>query len=298
MTQVGSLAGFVVTYNRPEILAATLDKIFEQTFPPAKIWIIDNSENELTERYIKSLNNLKLIYHKVGYNAGPAYAINLGFSLVANAGFQWCFWGDDNDPPPSRDCFEIQFDTLRRNESLSTIGMLGIVGHRFNSKNGLLDRVTNEELEDSEAIVVHSIAGGQSKIVNTVLWEKGVRISDKLFYGFEELDFDIQAKNLGYLGLVPTSLYKTQRFRSNTQEEVSVRLLAKDVLWRQYYSTRNLLFIYQKHNLNFAILFLLTRKLLKFPFEFRKGWGFGITSAKYNFLGIWHWIINKYGKQV
>ena len=55
-------AGFIMTYERAELLKASIDKIFLQTVYPEKLLIIDNSLTYTTEDLIKSINNPKIIY--------------------------------------------------------------------------------------------------------------------------------------------------------------------------------------------------------------------------------------------
>ncbi len=291
-------AGFIITYNRPEQLASTISKILDQTFAPEKLWIIDNSDNDATESLVRKLDDSRLKYFRVGYNAGPAMAVNIALKQIPSGKYDWIFWGDDDDPPPAQDTFQKQFEALRSLPELTAVGQLGIVGHRLNLKTGIIDQVKNNELEGEGVVLVDNIAGGQSKIIRGSLFEEGVRISSELFYGFEELDFDIQVKKLGYRSIVPKELYRRQRYHPLREEIIREKLLSKETIWRQYYSTRNLLFIYQKHRLYTALVYLLARKFIKLPLEFRKGWDVGLTSAKYNLLGVAHWILGLYGKRV
>lgn len=291
-------AGFIITYNRPEVLMNTILKVFDQTFPPVKLWIVDNSEEKITEELIQSFSDPRLCYIGIGYNSGPAHAINVGLELVASGGYEWCYWGDDDDPPPSNETFEKLFESLQTLPQKEQIGQMGIVGHRLNFKTGIIDQIKNKELEGDGIVYVDNIAGGQSKIVRADLWDQGVRISPDLFYGFEELDFDIQVKKLGFKSFVPKELYRRQRYHPQREAIMQERLLGENTLWRQYYSTRNLCGIYQKHQMYFAIFYLFLRKSFKLVWDFRKGLSYGVTSAKYNLLGIWHWMIGRYGKTI
>lgn len=71
-------AGFIITYNRPKVLHETILKIFSQSYPPGKIWIIDNSEDFNTQALIDQINDDRLIYYRVGFNSGPAGAAEIG----------------------------------------------------------------------------------------------------------------------------------------------------------------------------------------------------------------------------
>ena len=64
--------GFIITYNRPELLIQTINSVFQQTFPPELLWIIDNSDNVDTEFRFKNFEDKRVRYFRMGYNAGPA----------------------------------------------------------------------------------------------------------------------------------------------------------------------------------------------------------------------------------
>src|SRR5687768_7215833 len=92
-------AGFIMTYERSDLLLSTIKTIFDQTISPKKLLIIDNSKSDKTEILIKQLNDPRVFYHKQGYNSGPAGAARTGLQILAAEGYDWIYWGDDDDPP-------------------------------------------------------------------------------------------------------------------------------------------------------------------------------------------------------
>ena len=64
------LGGFIITYNRPEILGDTITKVFAQSFPPEILWIVDNSEGLETYHLISSLEDSRIGIHRMGHTAG------------------------------------------------------------------------------------------------------------------------------------------------------------------------------------------------------------------------------------
>src|SRR3989337_1984763 len=117
-------AGFIMTYERPEILASTIAKVFAQSKAPQKLVIVDNSESEKTKILIESIDDPRLEYVAVGYNAGPAGAAKVGLQLLASEGYEWIYWGDDNDPPNGRDTLK---DELNLAEQTTNVGIIGEV---------------------------------------------------------------------------------------------------------------------------------------------------------------------------
>src|SRR4051812_36342830 len=98
-------AAFIVTYNRAEILMDTIQKIMSQTLTPEKLLVVDNGATDETKEKLNELYP-EAVHIKMGYNAGPAGGVNVGLETLAKEGYQWIFWGDDNDPPPTTDTFE------------------------------------------------------------------------------------------------------------------------------------------------------------------------------------------------
>lgn len=155
---------FIMTYERHHVLEDTISKIFQQSFPPEKILIVDNSESNLTEALIKRLSNPRLEYIRVGENIGPSGASKIGLQRLTAEGFEWIYWGDDDDPPLFIDTFE-KLVSLISNFKKGTIGILGAVGHYFNPLSGEIRRASDNELEATEFIQVDSIAGNQSMLM-------------------------------------------------------------------------------------------------------------------------------------
>ena len=272
-------AGFVITYQRPTILHETIQKLFSQSCPPEKLWIIDNSEDLLTQKLIKSLNDERLVYHRVGYNAGPAGGAGIGLTLVSNAGYDWILWGDDDDPPPFPETFEKQFLAIK-DSKIQNIGQVGIVGQRFNYHLGKIDRITDFELQNSNLLQVDTISGGQCKIVSRIVIEAGVLPNHNLFYGFEELDFDLKLKRKGFKSIVEGGFFLSLRKRYNRIDFNRPIYIKKSSagLKRQYYSTRNLIYILKSNRLISALLYQIFKNCLKSLIGFKYGFSYGIEN--------------------
>ncbi|MBN7817515.1 glycosyltransferase [Algoriphagus sp. YJ13C] len=287
-------AGFVITYQRPNILHETIQKLFSQSCPPEKLWIIDNSEDMFTQNLIKNLEDERLIYHRVGFNSGPAGAARIGLELVSNAGYDWILWGDDDDPPPVPETFEKQFLAIK-DSKIHNIGQLGIVGQRFNCHLGKIIRITDYELQNSDLLQVDTISGGQCKIVNRTVIEAGVLPNHNLFYGFEELDFDLKLKKKGFKSIVESGFFLSLRKRYNRIDFNRPIYLKKSSagLKRQYYSTRNLIYILKSNRFIFALLYQIFKNCLKSLIGFKYGFNYGKENFQNIVKGVVHGISGK-----
>lgn len=267
-------AAFIVTYNRPDILMDTIEKCLNQTRPPEKLLIVDNNDNDDTK------NNLAQLYPdaahlKVGHNSGFAGGGKLGLEALAKEGYEWILWADDNDPPYTEDTFEKLLQLAERYGP--ACGQVGVVGHKLNRRTGLLIRTTNEELEKSEYLEVDTIGGGMIKIIRGASVLKGIVPEPKLFFGFEDLDHDLSQQRAGYKIVVHSRLFLDLRKKWNRMNVKHTRIKKKDegVLWRDYYSIRNSLFVMVKNRYYtafFSILFVsIGKSLLNYKHGFRYG---------------------------
>jgi GT2 family glycosyltransferase len=201
-------AAFIVTFNRPDVLMDTIQKILDQTRPPEKLLIVDNNDNDETKNKLAQLYP-QVAHIKVGHNSGFAGGGKVGLEALAKEGYEWILWADDNDPPYTEDTLE---KLLQLAESYNgNCGQVGVVGHKINKRTGLVRRTTNEELEKGEYLEVDTIGGGMIKVIKGESVLKGIVPEAKLFFGFEDLDHDLSQKKAGYKILVHSGLFRSAK---------------------------------------------------------------------------------------
>ena len=293
----GKFAAFVITYKRSDILADTINKIFQQTLPPEKVLVIDNGDDEETMLKLTD-SHPNVVYHRMGYNSGPAGGAKAGLDILAKEGYKWIYWGDDNDPPPTDDCFEKLIELAESYNG--NCGQVGIVGHRFNRFTGVFSRTSNKELKKSEFIHVDSIGGNQCKIINGLAVDKGIFPDDRLFFGFEDLDFDLTLKRAGYDILVHSELFLTSRkmYGRMHVRRIIGRKKKSTSLWRDYYSIRNMPYIMLKNGYYFAFVSSIIIAILKTFISFRHGFGYGIKVTGYNLRALRDFVLSRYNQTV
>lgn len=287
-------AAFIVTYQRPIVLKETIGLIVAQTMPPQKILIIDNDPEQSARSVAQECG---CSYEPMGFNAGPSGAAKKGLQQLAQEGYEWILWGDDNDPPRYPDTFEQLFEIPSLYKGEERIGQIGMVGQTFSAATGTLRRFSDEELSSSILHRVDTIAGGQGKIVHASVVLDQILPDPDLFFGFEELAFDLKLKKAGYLSFVRGDYFMRLRKKYDRLnfKKPSLRKINTQALWRTYYSTRNLLFILWKQQLYLAWLLTLLRLLLRIPFAYRYGIRYGNRNARFTVLGMGDWIRGRYG---
>ncbi|WP_111672198.1 glycosyltransferase [Algoriphagus litoralis] len=289
------LGAFVITYNRPDILLATLKAIFSQTYPPDFLWVIDNSDNLETDNAIAGLLDSRIRYHRIGYNAGPAGAAAKGLELCLEKGAEWIYWGDDNDPPFRSDCFERLLAIRNANPFC---GVLGTVGHFFDRKKGVIKRIQTRLLEKKEWVEVDSIAGGMCMLVSAEVVKAGVFPDKDLFFGFEELDFCLKVSRKGFALVVDSGLFLEARKETGRLDFDRPAYQQKKNLAREYYSLRNLLYISDSLTLKTMKKRLIGKWFAKAFYGYRYGLGYGWKNMRMISLAFWHYINGVKGKTI
>ncbi len=289
------LGGFIITYNRPKILLETIRKLFDQSFPPELLWIVDNSENLETDHAIAGLLDPRIKYYRMGYNAGPAGAAKKGLELCGAEDLDWIYWGDDNDPPFFEDTFE---KLLSIQDANPYCGIIGSVGHFFDRKKGVIKRIQSRLLEKKDCLEVDVVAGGMSMLVNKSVIKSGIFPDEDLFFGFEELDFCLKVSRRGFSILVHCGVFLELRKLHKRTDFERPLYKKKTNPSREYYSLRNLLMISDKLTLNAMKSRLIKKWLAKAVYGFRYGIGYGVQNARMIFLAFYHYHKGIKGKTI
>ena len=99
------IAAIVVTYNRLNMLKENIDSLKKQTEQNFDILLIDNNSTDGTKKYIKELNDEKIIYINTGKNIGGAGGFYTGVKEAIKRGYEYA-WLMDDDTIPYEDALE------------------------------------------------------------------------------------------------------------------------------------------------------------------------------------------------
>ncbi|MEB2782431.1 glycosyltransferase [Algoriphagus sp. C2-6-M1] len=288
-------SAFLITYERTIYINDTISSILSQSLVPIKILVLDNSFSKGIMNAL--LEPSKIDYCRIGKNLGPAGAAKIGLEKLTDEGFDWIYWGDDDDPPSDPKTFERLLEIASQNP---TAGIIGKVGGRFIPSRARTRVFSNNELKPiTEADYV---TGGKQMIVSARLVKAGVLPNPELFFGFEELDFCLRAKDAGFSVLIDgAGILQARNQRGNTNPDYRWKGKSygrTDQLNRQYYSLRNLLFILSSRREWIGYVFLLTKTLLKMLVSFRYGFQYGSKFSKSQFLALSHERSGRMGQYV
>ena len=278
MSDSARMYGVLVTFDRPLILANTLDRLTAQTRQLDGLMVVDNgadgSAESTTKVHAPPVPDLR--YVRTPANIGPAGGFALGMREILDMADDddWIFLLDDDDPPFFDDAIEraSKFAVEQARHDSRTAGV-GISGGRFDPRRGRVVRVGDDEI--SGVVVIDHIAGGGLPAYRVgPLRQVGV-MRPELFFGFEELDLGLRLTRAGFKIYADGEAWKERKAMKRQTgllppEEVSARRADSigwrtgTPSWRRYYSLRNLIQILREsgHGLSAARV-SVARGLLK-----------------------------------
>lgn len=239
-----TFGAFIITFNRPVILQRTIKAILGQTRAPDWLLVVDNGDPAQTQEVLRSFPDANISYHSMGGNTGPAGATAYGLRRLAEEGYDWIYWVDDDDPPRTPDTLERLLGLAARMPG-AKIGAVGGVGCRFDWRNGEMQRLSDHDL--SGVIDVDIIAGGQQLILHREAVE-AVGVADpRLFFGLYEPEYCLRIRRSGFRLLVDGDYMRERRIEFKRMERRNSRAWVPPQsprdLWQRYYRTRNYIFM-------------------------------------------------------
>lgn len=266
----------LVTFRRPEAIATMLARLADQERGLDTLVVVDNDPAESARTAVERAAatwaaasaghaSPAVRYVAAGANIGPAGGIARGMRTVLEhaADADWVVSLDDDDPPPWPDVLARLVELggrLRATEP--RVGAVGMVGGRFSLAQARSVRVPDDELDG--AVPVDWIAGNQFPVYSvTALRAVGV-FDERLFFGFEELDYGLRLVAAGWTIHVDGDLWRRARTaagRLDLDPQPSRGLDQPG--WRRYYSLRNMLYILRKQGAGGGAVRLAARSLAK-----------------------------------
>ena len=283
---MSGLGAFVITYDRPRVLAQTLSRLLGQTRAPDRIVVVNNGAREAVESLVAELP--ATVEHGVtGRNRGPAGAASMGGRRLLELGVEWICWGDEDDPP----YHATDLEALMRlaHTSASDVGGVGAVGSRFDWRRGELERLRDDALHG--VVEVDLIAGNSQFIERAEAARQAGPPDSRLFFGGYEVEQCLRIRRAGYRLLVDGDLMRRYREAAGrlrlAQQRQLVSQYPVELLWRRYYRSRNYVFMMSRR---FGRSDLALRESLKAVARcvasFRRGTRYGAVFTRAQLLGI------------
>lgn len=292
---------FVMTFRRPEHLRRTLHTLLAQTRPPDMILVVDNAGDAQTCAVTQDFPANRVSYAPQADNRGPAGGAAYGLQTLGAVGYDWIYWGDDDDPPLTEDTLARLTAIAEHAADTPEVAVVSAVGHLFDWQRGVIVRRDDAALMGILDIDV--FAGGTHPIVrgDTV---RTVGVPDPaLFFGFEEAEYSLRLRRQGYRLLVDGELmrqYREQTGRLGYKRPMVAALPAEiQQIWRQYYTTRNYIYC-MAHRFGRPDLARrqTLRALAKSNLGWQKGLAYGRVYQAMHLRGLWDGWRGRMGRTV
>lgn len=245
-----------------------------------KLYIIDNSSKELNSDL---LNDEKVEYIFNNENQGISKSLNKATRLAINSKYEYLLTMD-------QDSAFINFSSFLK--CLSTINFQNIAMVSANPSYNIENMIDGCRYKN----VIRSITSGS--ILNLNLFDFIGGFDENLFIDEVDFDYCLKAKILKYDILLFENIYLEHNYGTKIENIDKYRVQYPPI--RIYYMTRNRLYMASKYGKEFpnyydfknSLYEVIYKRIFRiFKYEDNK-----IKKIMAIFKGLWHFIINKYGK--
>jgi len=215
----------VVTRNRKEALARTLDALHLQEPPLDRICVVDNASSDGTVQWIRErwpAVDVVAMVDNTGYSGGLA----VGMARHVEDCDALLLLDDDSPPPP--DLASALAECLTMNPRFGVVGTMGVLMRWGNPRPGQwrwARPFNSHELRGVDACLVDNALVRTSAV-------RAVGTTDPtLFMSYEDYEFTQRVRRAGYQIAVVEGLGVERLHMGSTD------------VWRAYYQTRNQLLV-------------------------------------------------------
>ncbi|GMQ29575.1 glycosyltransferase [Algoriphagus confluentis] len=277
----------VVTYKRPEALRKTIFEILNQGIAEAHIVVINNdpSVQLLSEEIDPTFTSL--IIKNQPENIASAGGFAIGMQAIQDLGLQWAWLFNDDSRPIDRS-FESLKSALEK-VSNQKIGLVKIGNFNNRGKATLLNwkgvRVPSY-VEPSDKLIETDLVTFDGCLISTRLIQEIGTCDPDYFVGTYEFDYCLRARDAGYsIFTLPNGLIEDEKAGS----------IGGTPPWRQYYNTRNHLYLgLQRKDLQTILAWI--KRELKFSYAIIRFEDQKLLRLRLKTLATFHAILGKRGK--
>ena len=277
----------IVTFRRPIQLEKTIYAVLAQGIPSAHIWVINNGASDDLHDFQsnENLQGINLIHTK--NNIASAGGFSLGMGLVVKSGLDWVWLFNDDSRPISGSLDSILAHRVlleQANRGMVKLANLNAKGKAI-LQNWKGRRVPSYIAVSNELIETDLITFDGCLISSNLIREIGTCDPD-YFMGTYEFDFCLKARDRGFkIYTLPNGLIEDEKSGS----------VGGTPPWRQYYNTRNHLWLGLNRRSGQIVWAWLVREL-KFIYAILRWEDQKILRLRLKALAAWHAIIGKRGK--
>ncbi|GAB2497003.1 glycosyltransferase family protein [Algoriphagus taiwanensis] len=277
----------IVTYKRPEALKKTIFAILSQDIPESQIVIVNNDPSiQLIPEHI-DISFTRLVIKNQLENIASAGGFAKGMKAIVDMGLKWAWLFNDDSRPVEGSFFSIK--TALENTNYEKIGLIKIGNLNQTGKAILLNwngvRVPSY-VDPSEELIKTDLVTFDGCLISCLLIEDIGTCDPGYFMGTYEFDYCLKAAKKGY---------KIFTLPNGQIEDEKMGSVGGTPPWRQYYNTRNHLWMGISRR-DFRILRSWLLRELKFTYAILMWEDQKILRLRYKFLAMYHAAIGRRGK--
>jgi len=246
----------IPTYNRSNTIGRAIQSVLNQTYQNFEIIIIDDSQNDKTERIINSFNNNRIKYIRNEEKTNPPSAKNQGVRTSRPDSKYIAFLDDDDEYLPL---------------------FLEKTIQKLEEKDEIIGVTCGKELRNEENIKIGKeccpkkpwrIPVGSDCVFRRELFEKENYWFNEKFSHFEEMDFGIRVLEHHKIECIPEILAVYYCHPLNKKYSSPISISPERI--EQFYKDHYLLYSQWGREALSFLCFCVGRFLLRFP-EIKKG---------------------------
>lgn len=244
--------GVLVTFDRPEVLDATLAALSRQTRRLDRLLVVDNAPGPASEHVVRKHESSaadEVLYLPSETNLGSVGGFGRGMEhAVADAAPEdWVLSIDDDDPPPTDTLLEELAEFGAHQLAVDPrLGACGLVGSVFDWRRAMSIRVPDDKLHG--AVPVDWLGQNHFAMYRVRAVRETGPYSQQLFFGHGELEYGLRMRKAGFQLYAHGDLWRSRR---KAQDRLGLRIGPERTLgpatMRRYYRHRNLIWILRSH---------------------------------------------------
>jgi rhamnopyranosyl-N-acetylglucosaminyl-diphospho-decaprenol beta-1,3/1,4-galactofuranosyltransferase len=265
------ICAIVVTYNRKELLCECLDALLAQTYPPQRIYVIDNNSGDGTYALLDQkghLTNPCIDYEKLPENIGGAGGFSHGLQKAHRAGHDFYYLLDD-DAEPKNDAIEKLAAFLNKGYGAYASAVYSNYELKETNYRGNFDfcdfyPVLHKALR-LEEYAKESVSIDMASFVGFLISHHAVTQigfpKTEFFIHYDDTEYCIRLSKVSKILMIPASVIYHKEKR---QEEKITKCflwfcknrIRYDKLWIKYFGRRNSVYLACRHSTCKARLYL------------------------------------------
>jgi GT2 family glycosyltransferase len=248
MSATPTIGSFILTFDRPDALRTTIERMLAQTVRSDLLAVVDNGTSGRTREVAEAFAADGVRYVSTGENLGSAGGTAFGMEWIIAQGFDWAHSIDDDDPPHTLDMVQRLRALIDRQDD-GRLGAVAAVGSRWNWKTGTYARIPDGELHGD--VEVNTIGGNAHFTVSREVIETIGPPDRRLFFGFYDPLYSLTLGQAGWRLMIDGDLahqFRAAAGRLDLHRRRSWR--PQDpyhAVWRRYYVTRNYIHYMRLH---------------------------------------------------